>query len=48
LYGTLELGALAGVPTRPDQLEEITRLLNGTRIEWVRESDRDGDPPPVL
>lgn len=44
----LEAGALVGVPMRPDQIEDLTRLMNGTKLEQVvrRADDGDADPPP--
>jgi hypothetical protein len=44
LYVTLELGALAGVPMRPDQVEALLRTMNGQQqVQVVR--DEQGDPP---
>lgn len=47
VFVMLEAGALIGVPMRPDQIEDLTRLMNGTRLEQVvrRENDGDDDPP---
>lgn len=44
-YMTLEMGALFGVPIRPAQIEEMTRLLNQTQVVYVEEDDNGGDPP---
>lgn len=44
-YLMLELGALHGAPIRPEQIEEITRLLNRTVVTEVAQRDADGDPP---
>jgi len=47
LYLILETGALLGVPIRLDQIEELTRIMNGAVVEEVvrREDDGGGDPP---
>ena len=44
-YLTLECAALLGAPIRPEQIEEITRLLNQTQVVQVKEDDGGGDPP---
>lgn len=44
-YLMLELGALHGAPSRPEQIEEITRLLNRTLVTEVAQRDAGGDPP---
>ena len=43
----LEVGALAGAPIRPDDIENLTRLMHSTQVVQVvrREDDGDGDPP---
>lgn len=46
MFLVLETGALVGVPMRPDQIEELTRIMNQTAVVSVqREDDGDGDPP---
>ncbi len=47
LYAMLEVGALAGAPIRPDDIENLTRAMSGTQVVQVarRENDGDGDPP---
>lgn len=47
MFVVLEAGALLGVPMRPDQIEDLTRLMNETLVEHVvrRENDGDDDPP---
>jgi hypothetical protein len=47
LFGMLELGAVCGVPIRPDDIERISRLMNGTAVVEVlqRTDDGDADPP---
>jgi len=49
MFLVLETGALVGVPMRPDQIEELTRILNQTAVVNVqrREDDGDGEPPTV-
>lgn len=44
IYAMLEAGAIMGVPMRPDQIEEMTRLMNDAVIEEVVRED-SGDPP---
>jgi len=44
-YLILELGALVGVPMRPDQIEEMTRMMNDAAVVRVVERDDQGDPP---
>jgi hypothetical protein len=44
-YLMLEVGALMGAPVRPEQIEEITRLLSQTVVTEVVEHDAGGDPP---
>ena len=47
LFGMLELGAMCGVPIRPDEIERISRLMNSTAVVEVlrRTDDGDTDPP---
>jgi hypothetical protein len=44
LFVALELGALAGVPMRPDQIEALLRTMNGQQLVHVVRDDQ-GDPP---
>jgi hypothetical protein len=46
IYMVLELGALTGVPMRPDQIVEMTRLLNNARGVEAVQREGEGDPPP--
>ncbi len=46
-YLMLEVGALMGAPVRPEQIQEITRLLNQTQVAQVAERDAGGDPPDL-
>lgn len=41
LYSVLELGALFGVPIRPDEIEAMTRQMLGAResVEQVQTQD---------
>lgn len=43
-YLMLEAGALLGA-VRPEQIEEITRLLSKTLVTEVVRRDAGGDPP---
>ncbi len=46
LCGALQVGALFGVPMRPDEIEALMQQLNGAKLahELPGEED-DGDPP---
>jgi uncharacterized protein (DUF697 family) len=44
-YLMLEVGTLFGAPLRPEQIQEITRLLNKTLVTEVAQRDAEGDPP---
>lgn len=43
LYAVIEMGALMGVPVRPDEIEELTRRLQGTvaSTEEIQEQDEE-------
>lgn len=45
LYMILELGALLGVPMRPDDVERMTRQLANAVVLVEEEGERQGDPP---
>jgi len=47
LSAMLEVGALAGAPIRPEDIENLTRVMNATQVVQVarRDDDGDGDPP---
>ena len=45
LYVVLEVGALSGVPMRPEQIEALMRSMNGTQVVEVLRRESDGDPP---
>ena len=47
----LEFAALAGVPMRPEEIEELMRQMNQPKLAHVLrdESERgDGDPEPAV
>ena len=44
MFLMLELGALFGVPMRPEQIEELTRMMNGTKAVELRHEEQDDDP----
>lgn len=49
MFALLEVAALVGVPMRPDQIEELTRMMNRTAVTMpVRQkrSDPEGDDVP--
>lgn len=48
LYVTLELGAMMGVPIRPEDIEAMSRSMNDAVVmESVRgEKERTGEPLP--
>ena len=41
----LNLGALMGMPMRPEDIEALMRTMHGTTIEHIQEEEDDGDPP---
>ncbi|HYT76340.1 MAG TPA: hypothetical protein VEL79_16410 [Vicinamibacterales bacterium] len=44
----LEIGALAGVPMRPDEIQELMHQMNQPTLAHVLPSEEDaGDDPPV-
>lgn len=44
-YLMLQVGTLLGAPIRPEEIQEITRLLSQTRVTQVVRRDAGGDPP---
>jgi hypothetical protein len=44
----LELGVLAGVPMRPDEIRELMNQMNQPKLAHVLPADEEGvdDPPP--
>jgi len=44
----LELGALFGMPMRPEQVQEFMQMLNEPKVAHVLPSeDESGDPPDI-
>lgn len=44
----LEVGALAGVPMRPKEIQELMQVMNGPKLAHVLPGEEDaGDPPDV-
>ena len=44
--GMLELGALFGMPMRPEQIQQFMQALNESKVTHVLPSeDESGDPP---
>jgi hypothetical protein len=39
----LEIGVLAGVPVRPEEIQELLHQMNQPQIVQVLRSDTDGD-----
>ncbi|HYC88903.1 MAG TPA: hypothetical protein VEO54_06810 [Thermoanaerobaculia bacterium] len=35
IFGILELGALAGVPMSPEQIEKVMNVMHRTKVEHV-------------
>lgn len=45
---TLEMGVVAGVPMRPDEIQELMHQLNQPKVAHVLPSESDeGDDPSV-
>jgi len=44
-YLALELGVALGLPLRPEQIEELTRVLNQTQVVCVVKDEESGEPP---
>ena len=43
----LEMGVLAGVPMRPDEIQELMNQMNQPKVAHVLPSENDeGDVPP--
>jgi hypothetical protein len=46
LLSVLEVGALCGVPIRPDEIENIMKMSSQPAVtNVIRNEDGDGDPP---
>lgn len=46
VYAVLELGALCGVPMRPDQIEKIMKLMDRAVVTDVLKNEDDEPVPP--
>ncbi|HEY0593817.1 MAG TPA: hypothetical protein VGF40_18740 [Thermoanaerobaculia bacterium] len=46
VYAVLELGALCGVPMRPDQIEKIMRLMDRAVVTDVLRNEDDEPAKP--
>ncbi|MGN6185676.1 MAG: hypothetical protein ACTHQM_18710 [Thermoanaerobaculia bacterium] len=44
LFAFLEVGALAGVPITPEQIEELLNLMNRTKVVHVLKTEDGNDP----
>jgi hypothetical protein len=42
LFGMLEVGALAGVPMTPEDIEKIMNVMHSTKVVQVKKSE-DGE-----
>jgi len=42
VFATLQFGALAGVPMRPDEIEKLMNVMRRTKVEHVVKTE---DPP---
>ncbi len=47
VYAVLELGALCGVPMRPDQIEKIMKLMDRAVVTDVLKNEDDEPAPPT-
>ena len=47
LLGMLELGALAGAPIRPEEIEKIMDVMNRTKIVRVEKEKEPGKKLPL-
>lgn len=47
MYSILQIGAMLGVPMRPEDIERMTRLWNDSVVSEAEEKEEDdsGDPP---
>ena len=44
----LLMGAIGGIPMRPEQIEDLMRTMNQQKIVMTIEDDRDRNWPPRL
>ena len=50
LCATLQLGVLAGVPMRPDEIQELMNQINQPKLAHILPADEDegdGEPDPA-
>jgi hypothetical protein len=47
VYVVLEIGALCGVPMRPDEIEKIMKMSEPRVTQVVRSDEGDGKEPKV-
>jgi hypothetical protein len=43
LFGMLEVGALAGAPIRPEEIEKIMNVMHSTKVVQVQNNEDDHD-----
>jgi len=41
VFAVLQIGALGGVPMRPEEIEKVMKVMHDTKIEWVVKQDDD-------
>jgi len=41
VFAVLQVGALAGVPMRPDEIEKLMNVMSQTKIEYVVKTDEE-------
>ncbi|MEZ5330789.1 MAG: hypothetical protein R2991_01780 [Thermoanaerobaculia bacterium] len=46
MFALLEVGALAGVPMRPEDVEDMTRRMQGTKVVKTERGEESGDDDP--
>lgn len=46
MFAILEVGALAGVPMRAEEIVDMTRLMNGTKVAKIVRGQESGDDDP--
>jgi hypothetical protein len=47
VYFVLEVGALCGVPMRPDEIEKIMKMSEPRVTQVLRSEEGDGEEPKV-
>jgi hypothetical protein len=43
LFGMLEIGALAGVPMTPEDIEKIMNVMHSTKVVQIKKNEDDND-----